>query len=318
MASLPYKGNIPSLGASPNSSFIDRSSWKKLAEIIKDYKPDIIQANSGDTLKYAVLSKLAYGWKTPLIIRNASEVGRYLNSAVQRSVNTYFYKHVDLIISVSKASEADFLKHFPMLKGKTKIIAVGLEEEVTVPDIILEPAQRKHIIHVGGFSFEKNHFGLLKIFEQVIKKDPGVHLHLIGDGELLSKVQFQVNEMQLKDHVTFYGFLNNPLPYIKAADVLILPSIIEGLPGVLLEAMFCKTAVIAYDVGGISEIINKKTGNLIIKNDEKAFAEKIVEVLNNSSQEKILTAYHMVLDLYMNKDLALDFSDTYERLLMRK
>lgn len=317
-ANLPYKGKIISLGASPNSSFVDRSSWKKLAEIINSFEPDIVQANSGDTLKYAVLSKIAYGWKTPLISRNASEVGRYLNSAVQRSVNTFFYKYVDLVISVSKASESDFLKHFPMLKGKTEIIAVGLEEEIIAPDIKLEPVQRKHIVHVGGFSFEKNHFGMLNIFKNVVLNDAEVHLHLIGDGELKSKVQLKANEMNLGEKITFYGFSNNPLPYIKAADVLILPSIIEGLPGVLLEAMFCKTPVIAYDVGGISEIVNDETGNLVMKNDETAFTEKILEVLNNSSQNKILTAYQMVLDLYMNKDLTLEFLNTYERLLMRK
>ncbi len=318
-AKLPYTGEILSLGASLNSSFINRSSWKKLADIINSYKPDVVQANSGDTLKYAVLSKITFGWRNPLISRNASEVGRYLNSAVQRAVNSFFYKHVDHVISVSKASEIDFIKHFPLLKGKTEVIGVGLEEESLSLPIKLEPEHGKHIVHVGGFSFEKNHSGLLSIFKKVIETEPKVHLHLVGDGDLQIIVRHKVKEMKLDEKITFHGFIDNPLPLIQAADVLVLPSIIEGLPGVLLEAMYCKTPVIAYNVGGISEIINTNTGYLIPKNDEDDFAEKTVKILKCPSKEQLRVdnARQLVLESYMNKQLALQFLGCYQKVLNR-
>lgn len=312
---LPYKGEIVSLGGSLNSSFLDRSAWKKLSRIINSYEPDVVQANSGDTLKYAVLSKITFGWKTPLISRNASEVGRYLNSTVQRSINTFFYKHVDYVISVSKASEIDFLNHFPLLKGKTEVIGVGLEEEILDSPIVLRPENKKHIVHVGGFSFEKNHFGLLNIFKKVLTKHPTAHLHLVGDGDLRANVQQKVKEMELKNNVTFYGFVKEPLPLIQSADVLVLPSIIEGLPGVLLEAMYCETQVIAYDVGGISEIINDDTGILVPKNDETAFSEKILKVLHCPNERQVSNARKLVLDSFMNKKLALKFLGSYNKVL---
>src|SRR5690606_35679280 len=93
----------------------DYKAWRRLNRVIKEFKPDIIQANAGDTLKYAVLSKKNFGWKTPIFFRNASEVGRYINSPIQKSLNSFFYKNVDFVISVSNASKKDLLNNFPFL-----------------------------------------------------------------------------------------------------------------------------------------------------------------------------------------------------------
>src|SRR5690606_8714550 len=89
--------DITSIQGSKKIKVIDYKAWKRLAKIVKDFKPDIIQANAGDTLKYAVLSKKVFGWKTPIVFRNASEIGRYLKSHLQKSLNSFLYKNVDFI-----------------------------------------------------------------------------------------------------------------------------------------------------------------------------------------------------------------------------
>jgi len=311
-AALPFQGEITSLKASAKNRFFDIPSWKKLASIIKDFNPDIIQANAGDTLKYAVFSKKFFGWKNPVISRNASEVGRYLKTPIQKSLNSIFYKNVEFVISVSGASEKDILNHFPFLSGKTEVIPVGLESSSKIEEIRLKPAAVLHIVHVGGFSFEKNHSGLLRIFQSVLKSKSNVHLHLVGDGSLKAEIEEEVKKMDLTQYITFYGFVDNPLSYIKAADVLILPSIIEGLPGVLLEAMMCKTPVVAYNVGGISEIVSSQTGNLIEKHDEAGFVNAVLETLENPNMKQIETAHQMVLKDYMNEEIAVRFIEVYE------
>ena len=264
-ASLPWKKEITSLNASPNNRFFDFYAWKKLNEIIREFNPDIVQANAGDTLKYAVFSKRIFRWKSPIVFRNASEVGRYLSSALQKKFNQYLYRNVHQVISVSEASKKDINRIFPFLKNKTCTIPIGLEDIDGIKSIKLNPQGKKHIVHVGGFTFEKNHKGLIRIFSEVLKKYPDTHLHLIGDGPLKEEIESLVEKEGLRNKINFYGFVDNPLSYIKAADILVLPSIIEGMPGVLLEAMYCETPVVAYDVGGISEIINKDTGIIVPK-----------------------------------------------------
>ncbi|QED36525.1 glycosyltransferase [Antarcticibacterium arcticum] len=314
-ANLPYSPTIENLMASTSKKVIDIPAWKKLAKIVKNFNPDIVQANSGDTLKYAVLSKIFFRWKIPIVSRNASEVGRYLNSFFQIRLNKFLYKNVDWIISVSQESKKDILNHFPFLATKIEIIPVGLEKNVDIDFIQLYPLEKKHLVHVGGFSFEKNHFGLLNIFELVIKEEPQVHLHLIGDGPL--KMQFikEVQNRGLEGEITFYGFVSQPLPYIKSANVLVLPSIIEGLPGVLLEAMYCKTPVIAYNVGGISEVINSKTGTIVEKGKELLFAQGIIKIMTDPDQDQIAYAHKMVNSNFMNDQLALSFVNSYQKII---
>lgn len=309
-ADLPWFDTIENLHGK-EKSFMDWKAWRNLAMEIKKFQPDIIQTNSGDTLKYAVFSKKLFGWKNPIIFRNASQVGRYLKSPLQKRLNSFFYKHVEFVISVSRASEKDIINHFPFLSGKTKVIPVGLEPVSNIIQIDLKPYNSRHIIHVGGFTFEKNHFGLLKIFQSVLKSIPNVHLHLVGDGPLKAEIEQELKEKNLINNVTLYGFVSNPLSYIKAGDVLVLPSIIEGLPGTLLEAMMCKTPVVANNVGGISEIVTTKTGNLVEKNNEDEFVKAVLKTLKKPNNVQIGAAHEMVVKDFMNKEIAVKFLELY-------
>lgn len=314
-ASLPFKNEIIILEKSSSNKSLNYNGWKKLAKIIKDYNPDIIQANSGDTLKYSVFSKLIFGWKCPVVFRNASEVGRYLKSPLQKGLNRLLYKNVDWVISVSQASRKDIISHFPFLKNKIDVIGVGLEELEQFEAKNLKPHDKKHIVHVGGFTFEKNHEGLIEIFKQVLDKLPKAHLHLVGDGPLKVEISKLVSLNSLHNNVTFYGFVNDPLTYISAADIVVLPSIIEGLPGVILEAMACNTPVVAFNIGGISEILNASTGKLISSGENRSFSNAVLEVLEKSNISQIEAAHHLVTTQFMNFQLALKFVNSYEKLV---
>lgn len=313
--SLPWTKPIPSLQPSKRFGFMDVKAALRLSRFINDFRPDIIQANSGDTLKFLVFSKKLFGWKVPVIFRNASEVGRYLNSFFQKKFNAYLYKETDYVISVSKASEKDFLIHFPFFKGRTEVIPIGMEDKGRIIPVDLLPERKKHVIHIGGFTFEKNHDGLLNIFERVRKKDDQVHLHLVGDGPLRPGIEMKVKEAGLEDCVTFYGFVSNPLNYIKAADVLVLPSLIEGLPGVLLEAMYCKVPIVANNVGGVSEIVNSGNGHLIEKGNEGEFADAILKALFYSDKEILGKSYKMIKDHFMNNVITEKFLESYIKII---
>lgn len=313
-ALLPFFPDIETLDASKKISFLDIRALRKLSKIIKEFNPDIIQANSGDTLKFLIISKKIFGWKAPVVFRNASEVGRYLKSYKQKVFNKFLYKNVDRVISVSEASKNDLLCHFSFLKDKTEVIPVGLELDIIIKHITFEPVSDKHIVHVGGFSFEKNHEGLIRIFKMVLKKWPYSKLHLIGDGLLKGEILKAVEIAGITENVVFHGFVDNPLDFIAAADLLVLPSKIEGLPGVLLEAMYCKTPVVAYAVGGIPEIVNQHTGYLIEYANEKLFADTICNALAENNQGITDYAFHFVKENFSNRNLAVKFIRSYENL----
>jgi len=105
------------------------------------------------------------------------------------------------------------------------------------------------------------------------------------------------------------------MQFIKNADVLLLPSIIEGLPGVILEAFYCKTPVVAYNVGGIGEVvINNKTGYLVPKGNEEMFASSVLAALDKTpaNDQLVQNAWQLVMKEYLNTSIAGKFLEVYE------
>ena len=90
--------------------------------------------------------------------------------------------------------------------------------------------------HIGRFMKQKNHEFLVKIFAEVVKREPRARLVLVGDGELREKVMRQVECLGLTGRVSFVGMVANPEDYYMAFDAFVLPSRYEGLPVVGVEA----------------------------------------------------------------------------------
>ena len=323
-ADLPFNGDVISLDGNSKGRLHDIKAWKKLAEVIREEQPDVIQANAGDTLKYAVFSKILYRWKQPIVFRNASTISLYIKTWSHKVWNAFLFHFVHKIISVSNTSALDFSKLFPQYKNKVITIPIGIEHGESTRGVDGKAPQRvqlnglgPRIVHVGGFTFEKNHPGLLEIFHLVLSKEPAASLYLVGDGPLKQKTEQIAFEKGLSSNVKFCGFQSNAMQYIRGADVVVLPSIIEGLPGVLLEAFYCKIPVVAYDVGGIKEIvINNETGRLIPKGDVHSFANAIVEALQKSdkNQQLIDNGYNLVTTKYLNTQIANQFMSVYKSL----
>lgn len=313
-ALLPFRNPIISLNRSKRNRYFDIKGWRELKEIINNFKPDLIQANAADTLKYAVFSKFFFKWNMPIVYRNASASSFYIKNLLSRRFNAMLLKNVDLIISVSEASKEDLNFLFPFTISKSCVIPVGIEKkELEIKDLFNE--FNFNIIHAGSFTKEKNHFGLINIFKKLVVDNPNFILHLIGDGDLKNEIELKILNENLQDSIILHGGIEEPLSYIKAADLLVLPSLIEGLPGVILEAMYCRTPVIAYNVGGISEIVLENTGVLVDKNDERSFAEAIKKSSVNRNQEQIEEAYEMVRERFLNQAIAVTFLKKYETIV---
>src|SRR5688572_8419841 len=164
-SNLPFAGRIIPLGLSKKNRFLDWSGWKKLADLVEKEKPDIVQANAGDTLKYATLSKLIFRWKAKIIFRNASTVSLYIKSPIVKGWNAALYSLTDHVISVSQYTRNDFMNTFPRVSNRVSVVPIGIVVDNETASS-LQKNDSAILLHVGGFTFEKNHAGLLRILKE--------------------------------------------------------------------------------------------------------------------------------------------------------
>jgi glycosyltransferase involved in cell wall biosynthesis len=170
----------------------------------------------------------------------------------------------------------------------------------------------KQIIYAGRLSKEKGSETLFKICNQL---NDEVDLIIVGDGP--EKQKFK--DIKLKKNIHFIGYQSHEktISLIRGSDILIQPSLSEGISTTLLEAMACKTCIVTSNVGGNLELIeNYKTGILIDPTDDKLFIETIYQLVHDESLRKKLseTAFD-IIEEYDWKNIGKKYLQLYESLL---
>lgn len=134
------------------------------------------------------------------------------------------------------------------------------------------------IAHVGRFIQVKNHSFLIKIFIEVLKQRPEARLLLVGDGETRKATEDLAVEADLRDKVYFAGLQNNVSDWLQAADIFVLPSIMEGLPVCVVEAQAAGLTCVMSDHLDKSVDVSKTTKFVPVNSEARRWADVIIGV----------------------------------------
>jgi glycosyltransferase involved in cell wall biosynthesis len=157
-----------------------------------------------------------------------------------------------------------------------------VEEKRTIKQEYDLPLDKPIITSVANLRHPKGHTYLIQALHEL--NNENFLTLLVGDGSLLDELEEKVKELGLKPHVRFMGSRDRKdIPRILAiTDIFVLPSLSEGLPTAVIEAMAAACPVVATAVGGTGElIIDGETGFLISPRDPKALAEKMELLLRD-------------------------------------
>ena len=144
------------------------------------------------------------------------------------------------------------------------------------------------ICTIGNLRKNKNHSLFVRIMKEVITQIPNAEGWIIGqpvddEPDHKSKLESEIDSFGLEEKVKLLGFRSDTKSLLKESSVFILPSISEGHPNTILEALSEGIPVVASDVGGIPEIIqNGENGYLLRPTDEPGFIEAIIRLLTNN------------------------------------
>jgi glycosyltransferase involved in cell wall biosynthesis len=191
-----------------------------------------------------------------------------LRRRIQRAVTRYWIdRYSTNILAVSAGAMRESWGPAERLDHRCQVVYNGFD-----PDVFMAPAQHvavrkefgfphdsKVYIHVGRMDVAKNHKRLICMFGEIVKREPAACLLLAGRGgnEVERGLRAQVQEMGLSNRVAFAGERSDVARLLKASDMMIFPSLWEGLPGAVLEACAAGIPVLASDLPGIIEIASR-------------------------------------------------------------
>lgn len=145
------------------------------------------------------------------------------------------------------------------------------------------PIEAKIIGTIGRLTEQKGHIYLIESAAHFLNVFPSSIILIVGDGPLMETLKKQVKKLDIENKVIFAGHRDDIPEIMSIIDIFVLPSITEGLPLVLLEAMAAKKPIVASNVSGVPDVIkNGIEGLLIPSKRPDLLAEKINYLIKNS------------------------------------
>jgi len=174
---------------------------------------------------------------------------------------------------------------------------------------------------VARLSHEKGITYLLRAAETVARACPDVHFLIVGDGPLRESLEVLAEQVGLRNSVVFTGARSGIRELLAVMDVFVLPSLREGIPVSLLEAMAMKRAVIATDVGGTPEVLRNNSGGILVPPaDVGVLAEAMIGLLQDPQRRTRLgeAARERVRETFSSEVCIRQIEHLYEELLESK
>jgi glycosyltransferase involved in cell wall biosynthesis len=264
-----------------------------IKEFIKKNKIDIIHCHGYKSNFYGLLASKG---QVPTVTTNHNWLTAHWKLKIYCILDSLWIRFFDRIVAVSNEVKKDMLR-YKIPEEKIRVIDNGIDLERF--EKLVETKNMKNqlgfeekitiIGTIGSLVIEKGHIYLLEAARQILDGVKDLKFLMIGDGPLRKQLEEKSEELGIKKHVIFMGQRKDIPELLMAMDIFVLPSIKEGLPVVLLEAMAAKRPVIATRVGAIPKVIeNKDIGILVEPKDIKGLRDAITNLINDPERMNLL------------------------------
>jgi glycosyltransferase involved in cell wall biosynthesis len=300
---------------------MDLSAAWRLSRVLKRLRPDVIHAHDPHGVAMAALAMPMSGSGSSPALVASRRVDFHLN---KNSLSRWKHRQVDCFIAASEA-----IRRMLLADGVPADRVVTVHEGVDISHIVAAPAVNVHealwLPHhaplVGNVAALVPHKGqryLIEAAHLVIREIPDARFVIFGEGELREHLERLIHEHHLEKHVLLPGFRTDILCCIKGFDLFAMSSVTEGLGTSLLDAMACRTPIVATRTGGIPEIVEDGvTGLLVPPRDAPALARAIVGMLTDESRRKTISAagFARVNERFTVERMVIETAAVYKRLV---
>jgi glycosyltransferase involved in cell wall biosynthesis len=260
------------------------STWRLAAEVrrlLQDLRPDILHTHLYHPNLYGRLAALGLGIPVVAAVHNS-----YSRVKFHRRLWNFLLGWASERILVGSIQVWDDVRHYDGVPA-SRLLLLPYGIRLAEPDPAWSRPEARQALQVSGFVLgavgrleeQKGQVYLLEALAQVQSEMPEATLLLVGDGRLRPDLERRVRELELSARVRFLGTRRDlPLIY-RSLDLFVQPSLWEGLPLALLQAMGAGLPVLATRVSGVREVINDGVnGRLVEPGDPQALARVLLEL----------------------------------------
>jgi glycosyltransferase involved in cell wall biosynthesis len=270
-----------------------------IRQAIEDFNPDIVHAHGSRPALFARQAD-KFGVRRCVVtlhgLQGAHGIGSFAKLALERNVleNTAHF------ITVCKANRDQAAKLGVLDLAKTTVIYNGIS--LPLESDLQQFRQSRYLsqqigvdedwpalLHIGRICGEKDQPTLLHAFAWLRAREPHAQLAMIATGDEYAKRKLQrlARKLGIEHAVHYLTTYKDPTALYASCDAFVLPSLWEGLPYTVIEAMAAGAVVVASDVDGIPEaIVNEVTGYLVPPKDPELLAERLEDVIDLSQTQR--------------------------------
>ena len=270
-----------------------------LSKIIKNENIKIVHAHDNTASLVSYIAKKIFRCDVKVISHIHNCYPFLIGNGINKKIDKYLRNKYDFNITCGK-TVTDFYKkntdYFNEDKNLTLSNAMDIDyitnvDKREIEEVIKKyriPTNKKVLGFIGRLDEQKGIIPFIKELAMYKDEFSDSVILLVGNGSQEDEIEVLIKELKLEEMFILTGFQDNVNVFYPIIDVFFLPSLYEGLPMVLLEAMAFKKAVISMNVGSISEVINKETGILIVQGDYQKFINELIRVKNNKELTTVL------------------------------
>lgn len=265
-----------------------------IRSLVKKENPTSVLA-FGDWFSPLVLLAL-YGTKYPVYISDRTSPDYKFRFPIPQLKKWLYPRSAGFIAQTRRA--ADYKQKQFGDRLNIRVIPNALREVTLFP----ETEREKIILYVGRFAWEKGPERLIRAFAAIENRD-GWQLHMAGSGPLLAPMKKLTQELKLDDEITFLGKVDDVDRLFARSSMYVLPSVLEGFPNSLCEAMAAGLPVICFDSIPHEEILVSGESGIVIKdgNTDELSAQLKALMQNNHERERLgLNAMRMSENLKLS------------------
>ena len=296
----PYEGKLRDIGVEVKNfdlkTLLDIRIIFRLVHYIKQNNIDIVETAVFPSDVYGRISaRLA---NVPIIISTMHRVEDHKQERIYRLfffVDTLTMPLTTKMIAVSEAVKDYLISWHKVRPDRIRVVYNGIEAHKYSPNVDVEEYKSKFnlnsdmptVAFIGRLVKVKGIKYFLEAAAVILRGGKRVQFLVVGDGPLKEHLIQRAKNLKIDEDVHFIGFRKDIPQVLSVIDILVVPSLWEGLPLIVLESMFAGRPIVATKVGGIPEAIkHRETGMLVAPRNSHALAKAILEFLNDPEKRK--------------------------------